>query len=344
MHRRLIAVVAAVAAAVLPMGAIALAGCGATTTGKGAMPTPSTSAAGFANPVYAQNFPDPQIVADGAGYLALSTNGNGMNVQTLTSQDMVTWVQGVDALPHVATWSTAGKVWAPETMRWADGSYRLYYTTMAPDPQWQCISAASAATVRGPYTDVSTKPLVCETAEGGSIDQSPFIAADGTAYLLWKNDGNAAGVDTWLRAARLSADGRSLAGPITNLFKQTLPWEGHLVEAPAMVEIDGIFHLFYSANDYGSADYAVGHATATSVLGPYIKDPEPVLHTNAVAAGPGHCQLIKVGTQWWMVYHAWAPNAVGDETTGRQMWLSRVTFDGTKVAVEQPAARVPVRP
>ncbi len=325
---------------------MALAACSTTSTTDGSgTPTASPSASGFTNPVYQGNVPDPQIVADGTrGYLAIATNGNGMNVQTLTSPDMVHWQQGSDALPRVASWSSAGKVWAPEIIAWPDGTYRLYYTTKAPQDQWQCLSVASSRTLAGPYVDSSTKPIVCEVAEGGSIDPSPFIDTAGRAWLYWKNDGNAIGLDTHLKVARLSTDGRSTTGAVTTLFKQTLPWEGHLVEAPSVVEIGGRFHLFYSANDYGSDRYAVGHAVGATPTGPFRKDPQPVLSTNAVAAGPGHDQLIKVGAQWWMVYHAWSPDAVGDESVGRSMWLSRVTFHDDRVDVSPPTSHVPQLP
>ncbi|MGA4670092.1 glycoside hydrolase family 43 protein [Propionibacteriaceae bacterium Y1923] len=300
---------------------------------------------GFTNPVHPHDFPDPQIITDdNGGYLAIATNGNGMNVQVLTSPDMVTWTQGSDALPSVADWSSPGKVWAPEIIRWSDGGYRLYYTTRAPDPNWQCLSVAVSDTAAGPYVDESTEPLVCEVDEGGSIDASPFVDSSGKAWLYWKNDGNAIGVDTFIRVAALSADGRTITGETTNLFKQTLPWEGNLVEGPAVVEIDGLFHLFYSANDYGSDRYAVGHAVADSPTGPFTKDPEPVLTTNDVAAGPGHNQMIKVGEQWWMVYHAWLPGEVGNQAHGRQMWLSKVDFDGRSVVVQPPTVDQPTKP
>ena len=314
--------------------------------------SPSTEASasrtvsrGFTNPVYPHDFPDPQILRDGKdGFIAIATNGNGMNVQVLTSDDMVDWSQGSDALPSVAPWSSPGKVWAPEAIKWTDGTYRLYYTTRAPDPEWQCISVATSKTAAGPYVDESDKPLMCELDEGGSIDASPFIDSDGKAWLYWKNDGNAKGVDTFIRVAPLSADGLSVTGTTENLFKQDLGWEGHLVEGPAVVEVDGVFHMLYSANDYGSDKYAVGHAVADSPTGPWKKDPDPVLATNDVAAGPGHCQLIKVGDQWWMVYHAWIPGEVGDSVSGRQMFLSRVWFDGRTVKVEEPLAQHPQKP
>ena len=238
--------------------------------------------------------------------------------------DRLTWKQGVDALPSLAPWSSSGKVWAPEIIEWPDGTFRLYYTTKAPDPEWQCVSVATSDTLAGPYVDESTEPLICEYEEGGSIDASPFVDDDGTAYLYWKNDGNAKGVDTFIRVATLSDDGLALEGEVTNLFKQDLYWEGHLVEGPAVVKVDGVYHMLYSANDYGSDKYAVGHAVAESPLGPFTKHPEPVLSTNEVAAGPGHCQLFQKDGQWWMVYHAWKPGAVGDSVEGRKMWLSKV--------------------
>ncbi len=318
--------------------AILLTSCTAAPDAGRSSPSPTSEEPVIANPVYPFDFPDPQVLLDSDGFLAIATNGNGMNVQTIRGEQLGEWQQGSDALPQVAPWSTSGKVWAPEIIAWPDGGYRLYYTTRAPDPNWQCVSVATSDALAGPYVDESAAPLVCEIDEGGSIDASPFLDVDGTPYLYWKNDGNAVGVDTWIRVAPLSDDGLALAGETTNLFMQDLPWEGHLVEAPAVVLVDGVYHMFYSANDYGSDRYAVGHAVADSPLGPFVKDPDPVLVTNDVAAGPGHCQLFLSEGRWWMVFHAWLPGHVGDSAFGRQMWLTTVDFDGASVAVRQPSA------
>lgn len=333
---------------------LALAGCGGGGEEGSAPPGPDASgddvtqtpAGGFTNPVYATNFPDPHILADGeGGYVAFATNGNAMNVQTATSEDLVTWRQGSDALPQLPRWSTPGKVWAPETIAWSDGTYRMYYTTALSGEDRQCISVASAPTAAGPYVDESEEPLLCEIDEGGSIDTSPFVASDGTAYLYWKNDGNHIGVDTFIRVARLSEDGLAIEGEHTDVLQQDLPWEDMLVEGPSLWEHDGRFHMFYSGNGFWTDRYAVGHAVADSPTGPFTKDEEPVLTTNDVAAGPGHNSLIQVGDQVWMVYHAWVPGAVGDELEGRQMWLSRVTFTGDgSVEVEPPTVHHPTLP
>lgn len=308
-------------------------------------PTADQDQAGFTNPVWPHNFPDPQILArEDGGYMAIATNGNGQNVQRLDSQDMVTWEQGADVLPSLPQWSYPGKVWAPEIIRWTDGTYRLYYTTRSPDPEVQCISVASSAALEGPYEDVSAEPMICETEEGGSIDQSPFIASDGSAWLYWKNDGNAIGVDTWIRVQQLTDDGLGVTGEITDLLQQDLPWEEELVEGPVVVEIDGLFHMFYSGNGYWSSNYAVGHATAPSPTGPFTKSGDPVLVANDVASGPGHNHLIEVEGQWWTVYHAWEPGFEGMDAIGRQMWLSTVEFDGENVTVQPPMIDNPLRP
>jgi beta-xylosidase len=311
-----------------------------------ASPSPRKTAAGFHNPVFDGNFADPMIIerADG-GFLAIATNGGGSNVQTLTSTDLINWEQGPDALPRLPSWSSEGKVWAPEIEKRADGRYLLYYTTKGPDPEVQCISVALGSQPQGPFVDHSSKPLVCETSQGGSIDSDPFTAADGSRYLYWKNDGNAIGVDTYISGQRLDSSGTKLTGKPKRLFKQTLPWEGSLVEAPFAWEHGGKIHVFYSANAYDSDAYAVGHAIADDPLGPFKKTGDPVLVSNDAAAGPGHCALFEKDGKVWMVYHAWPPDSIGAEFPGRTMWLSEVTFgpDGS-VEVTPPSADYPTRP
>jgi len=110
-------------------------------------------------------------------------------------------------------------------------------------------------------------------------------------------------------------------------------------------EKDGKFHLFYSANRFDSREYAIGHAVAESPLGPFTKTAEPVVASNDVAAGPGHCALVRKSGKVWMLYHAWPPDAGGTEMPGRNLWLSEVAFaaDGS-VTVAPPTVDYPVRP
>lgn len=309
---------------------------------------PAVPGAGFTNPVYDTNFPDPMVVAGPGGqFWAFATNGNGSNVQTAKSQDLTSWEQSADALPQLPGWSSPGKVWAPEVAVLSPSRSVLYYTTRGPSPApgVQCISAAVATKPQGPYVDKSKGPLICDKSLGGSIDPSPFRAPDGTRYLYWKNDGNDVGKDTYLWVQRLDASGTRLLGRARKLIKQTLPWEGTLVEAPFVWAAHGQFHLFYSANAFDSPEYAEGHAVADSPVGPFTKDDEPILVTNDVASGPGGSEMVEKNGRTWMIYHAWSPDAVGLDSPGRTMWLSELTFDsdGT-VTVIAPTVDYPERP
>jgi beta-xylosidase len=229
-------------------------------------------------------------------------------VRVARSEDLVDWEPLPDALPELPDWVVPGKTWAPEVTELEPGRYALYFTATNYSPTLQCIGAATATAPEGPFTVVGEGMLVCPIEEGGAIDASTFVDTDGTRYLLWKNDGNCCGFDTWLQIAPLAPDGVTLAAPPTRLVKQDQPWEGNLVEAPTLVERDGVYTLLYSANDYGGEDYTIGYATATSVLGPYTKGEEPLLATEDAPeyVGPGG-QDVVVGPDGedQLVFHSW---------------------------------------
>ncbi|WP_238154558.1 glycoside hydrolase family 43 protein [Ornithinimicrobium sufpigmenti] len=272
----------------------------AATTGTG---TPADQ-----NPVINDDFPDPDVLEVDGVYYAYATNGNNQNVRVARSTDLVTWEQLGDALPELPSWVIPGKTWAPEVSAVGDG-YVLYFTATNYQPTLQCIGTAVSTSPEGPFEVVGEGMLVCPEDEGGAIDAATFLDEDGTHYLLWKNDGNCCGLDTWLHLAPLATDGLSLDGPATRLVKQDQEWEGNLVEAPTLVERDGTYVLLYSANDYGGAGYAVGYATADAVTGPYTKDPEPLLASigpSAEYVGPGGQDIVTgPDGQDYVVFHSW---------------------------------------
>lgn len=325
----------------------AASGAACTRPVEGRHTTDQGGSMGFTNPVVDSDVPDPMIMVDDeGGWWAFATNGNGANVQTLRSTDLVSWEQAADALPQLPSWTATGSTWAPEVSRGDDGRWLLYYTTPAPSDRGDIhsIGVAVADSPGGPYLDSSPEPLVCETDDGGSIDAHPFTSSDGQRYLYWKNDGNRIGIDTWISVQRLDSSGTRLIGKPQRLIKQDQPWEGSLVEAPFVVEVDGTFWLFYSGNAFDSAAYAVGVAQATSPAGPFTKVPDPVLVSNDIAAGPGHCAVVTVAGRRWMVYHAWAPDAIGASIPGRTMWLSEVEITADAVRVTPPTVDCPDLP
>ncbi len=274
----------------LACAVVVLAGCGGGgQAADDASPAPSSSPAPT-NPVINDDFPDPDVLEVDGTYYAYGTNGNLRNVRVARSTDLVEWELLDDALPDLPSWIIPGKTWAPEVTELADGSFALYFTATNFEPTFQCVGVATADAPEGPFTVAGEEMLVCPAEEGGAIDASTFLDDDGTRYLLWKNDGNCCGHDTWLYLAPLAEDGLSLAGEPVRLIRQDQPWEGHLVEAPTLVKREGSYVLLYSANDYGGPDYAIGYATASTVDGPYTKAEGPLLtteDTDGQLVGPG---------------------------------------------------------
>ena len=144
---------------------------------------------GFTNPVYGKNFADPQVVAVDNIFYAFATNGALGNVQTLTSTDLVSWDEVGDALPVLPSWTSPGRVWAPEVAVHAADRYVMYYTSRDDVSDRQAVGVAVASVPEGPYVDKSSQPLISQVDEGGSIDASPFQDSTGRRWLYWKNDG-----------------------------------------------------------------------------------------------------------------------------------------------------------
>src|SRR3954463_1353602 len=81
----------------------------------------------YQNPVFAHDFPDPNVIDDHGTYVASATNANGPNIQLVTSTDLRTWVLHRDALPSLPAWAVPGRTWAPTIARVGKG-FVLYYT------------------------------------------------------------------------------------------------------------------------------------------------------------------------------------------------------------------------
>lgn len=303
-----------------------------------ARPPAAPPAPRFTNPVYAQNFPDPFVLRERGTYYAYATNGEGANVQTLRSRDLVRWQRAGDAMPALGPWAMAGRTWAPEVLRLKRGTFVLYYTARSGALATQCIGRAISRSPAGPFVDRSQRPLVCQRAEGGSIDASPFRDGDGTLYLLWKNDGNCCGFATFIYAQRLSRDGLRLVGKRARLVTEDAGWEGRLVEAPTLWKRNGRYYLFFSANAYDSANYAVGYATCRKPLGPCKDAPgNPILRSACRASGPGHQTIVRDDDgETWLVYHAWPLGAVGSVSPGRTLWIDRLTWKKGEPYVQGP--------
>jgi len=283
-----------------------------------------------APPVDPRDFPDPFVLDAGGTYFAFATNAGPTNVQVMTSTDLVQWETQPDALPELPAWSAPGFTWAPTVLE-RDGGYVLFYTVREPQAGRQAISLGYSSAPAGPYVDASTGPFIYQLALGGSIDASPFVDSDGTAYLVWKADSNAINQPSSLWAQPLGPDGMTLTGTPTRLLGYDAAWEDPLIEAPSLVSAQGTYYLFYSANWWNTNRYAIGYATASDVLGPYTKvtTTGPWFASDDAVAGPGGQEwFTDGGGQLRMAYHGWQPAQVGYPGGARSLRLATVSLAG----------------
>jgi hypothetical protein len=293
-----------------------------------------------AEAVYCEDLADPYVLSVdrpiGQRLFVYGTQTAAANLPVLTSRGVLRSEEIGDALPQLPPWSTPGGVWAPAVHR-VDGRLLLYYTTTDAASGLQCISVAVADDPQGPFVDRSTQPLVCPVDLGGAIDPSPFVDTDGTAYLLWKNDGNCCGVLTRIFSQALSEDGLTLTGPPAELLASDQPWEGSVIEAPAMVEHEGSYYLFYSGNAWNTSDYAIGYAACAGVQSPCVKPlGQPWLASSEGVAGPGGLELFRNGDgELRAVFHGWAGPVGYDDGGVRSLFTVGVGFvAGSPITIE----------
>ncbi len=265
----------------------------------------------------------------GSAYFGYATNVGPTNVQVMTSSDLVSWLPLADALPQLPAWTERGWTWAPVVLS-NGGRFVLYYTVREPRSGRPCISAASAARPEGPFVDTRDGPLVFQLERAGSIDPSPFVDVDGSLYLLWKSDDNGYGRRSSLWIQPLEPDGLSLTGSPVELLRHDRSWERPLIEGPSMVEADGRYYLFYSANWWESPNYTMGYAIGRTPLGPFTKVTRhrPWFGSFADGAGPGGQEFFTdTDGELCMAYHAWTPGTVGYSSGGaRSLRIAGIQF------------------
>ncbi|HYF64589.1 MAG TPA: glycoside hydrolase family 43 protein, partial [Herpetosiphonaceae bacterium] len=254
-----------------------------------------------------------------------------------------------DAMPALPKWAKLGGsfVWAPEMIQIGE-QFVLYYTARDKAADKQCIGVATAAKPEGKFKDTNEQALVCQADEGGSIDPSPFRDGD-KLYLYWKNDGNCCSKPTYIYAQELAPDGLSLVGEPVRLLRNDATWEGTLIEAPTMVRHADAYVMFFSANFYAGEQYAVGYATCQGALGPCQDAPEnPVLSSlmdrSPPVVGPGHQDIVEVGGETWLVYHAWEILSSGLRGDRRFMWMDRVEWKDDRPDILGPTLDPQPRP
>jgi beta-xylosidase len=294
--------------AVLVTGA--LAACSGPSAGMPPLPR-----FGPARDAYDGDFGDPAIVAAGHTYVLFGTDDPPDHVPTASSDDLASWAHGADAVPVLPAWADPDPAdrltWAP-AVAVVHGRFVLYVSVQDAAAHRQCIAVLASTTALGPYTDARGSPLVCQVALGGSIDPS-VVDAGGGLRLVWKSDGNCCGLPASLWEQDLRADGLAVTGTAHRLLTADRPWQGGIVENPALLRAPRGWWLFYSGNRFDVAAYATGLAWCPTLEGPCREARDaPFLAGTALDGGsatqysPGGLDFFRDrGGRLWAAFATW---------------------------------------
>jgi hypothetical protein len=292
----------------------------------------------FPAPVIAGDHPDPTIVrADDGSFYASATSGAWAPIFPIFhSTDLVNWQQ-VGSIFVAAPRGTFGNYWAPELVQWS-GRFLAFYSASRPRGA-PCVGVAAAPAASGPWTDRGR--AVCWPH--GVIDPFPFTDADGSRWLVFKGMGGGGS----LYAQRFDEQTLRTYGPATLLLNPTNRWEQGVTEGPSLLLENGTYYLFYSGGHCcrPPCTYAEGVARATSLLGPYVKDPgNPILKGDDEWKCPGHGTVLDLGSgNVIFLHHAYTSDDVGD--LRRQALLDTIAFgDDGWPTITAGADALPARP
>jgi beta-xylosidase len=265
-------------------------------------------------------------------YIAYTTQVYLLMVPIWRSTDLVTWTR-VSELPNngsamldLAPWAVFGHHWAPAVLARpgnpANTRFVVWYTARDRASGKQCLGVATAATPLGPFVDNSAQPAYCQLSEQGTIDASPFVDTDGTAYLTYRSEFPAR---IWI--SRLSPDGRSIVPGTESLLLAGGAPDAMVVEAPTLIRTNALY-LFYSTDSWETADYRVGVARCSAVTGPCDRMySTAVLATRGSMAGPGgQTPFVDSAGTWRMLFHAWAAPKIGYPAGARSLRLLPLSF------------------
>ena len=132
-------------------------------------------------------------------------------------------------------------------------------------------------------------------------------------------------------AQRLASDGASLVGEFVQVLENDQKWEGHLIEGPWVSFQQGRYWMFYAGNDFTNPAYGIGVAVADTLLGPYVKQPQPLLRSTSEWLAPGHASVAPgVDGQPQLFFHAYHPGT-GGYNAFRALLTARLRFTKDRV-------------
>ena len=284
----------------------------------------------FSNPVWPNNFPDPFVLEHEGVFFAYATHQSAEGFQMMTSTDLVTWKhEGGVGLPE---WSK-DHLWAPEVHPWK-GEFYLFYSALDPVSKKRDLAVAKGPSPRGPFKLVSKLIIGASVNKGGSedgaIDPTLYVE-NGKPYLLYILEAQ----PRTISLVELAPDLSRTVGAETVLIRPDREIEKGILDAPTLIKRGDTYWLLFSTGWFQSwkkdACYQVFAASSKNLLGPYIKQQEPVLTSKAgETLSPGHqCVFQLKSGEWWIGYHAWNSEGepmYGHNKAGRSFRIDRLEW------------------
>lgn len=262
-------------------------------------------------------------------FIATSTFEYHPGVRIHHSTDLVNWRVLGHALDEgfdLRGIPDSGGVWAP-SLSYSEGKFWLAYSIVRTtdsdnkDIDNYLITAPSAS---GPWS----KPVHLGSR---GFDFSFFHDADGSHWIVglqWDHRPEYPGFSGLVIEQYLPHEGR-VSGQAHLIYQ-----ESGLVEGPNLYQFDGRYYLLMAAGGTGW-NHAIAMARSDTLLGPYERDPEPVVLTSRDAPGhplqkAGHGELVSTPNgNLFLAHLASRPTLhLGERysTLGREVCLQKVVF------------------
>lgn len=298
------------------------------------------------NPVGITNIGDPFILFhQGVYYLYATSFVAGFYVWT--SKDLKHWSQPQMAYQMGASSFGKRDYWAPEVV-YHHGKFVMHYSARDKDSESLRIGVAISESPLGPFVDVFPgKPMF---DLGFAVIDGHVFFDQGIPYFYFSRDCSEylyeGRHESHIYVCTLNEDLTKLATTPQCVLKPEQPWETitgewRWNEGPFVTKNEGIYYLMYSSGFYASNTYAIGYATSSSPLGPFVKAAEnPILKTvpNQIS-GPGHNCLFKgLDQSIYAAYHVHTHYHQPSEN--RQVFIDRVQFQQQKLMIVGPTMRL----
>jgi arabinan endo-1,5-alpha-L-arabinosidase len=277
---------------------------------------PGVAAAEYPNPgrvTGSINVHDPAMVRAANGTYFLFSTGNNLPIRTSTNR--VAFAGAGVVWPSGAPWTTqftggSANLWAPD-ISFHNGRYYLYYAASSFGSRNSAIFLATSTTAApGSWTNLGMVWQTSNANDYNAID--PNLVVD-SAGRWWLSFGS---FWTGIKMIRIDpATGKQHTGDRTLYAIARRPSNGGAVEAPFIVERNGLFYLFVSFDlccRGTSSTYRVMVGRSAAITGPYTDRAgvaltngggTEIMATHGSIVGPGHEAVLQDTDNWLLVYH-----------------------------------------